>query len=96
MTFAFPAFHETIVSGVHTPASVAAAMRRSGWARVQEQKESVTCRVGFSAWSFGETITASFASGRLALRSSCILPTQCIDWGKNRRNILHLLDVLGT
>lgn len=87
MTIAFPAFHQTLLPGAHTPAAVAAAMQRAGWTLVQQNEDRITGKVGLNLWSFGETVTATLADGRVTLRSACVLPTQCFDWGKNRRNV---------
>ena len=55
----------------------------------------VKSQVGFNLWSFGETVTATPAAGYLLLRSTCVMPTQCLDWGKNRRNVEALQAALG-
>ncbi len=94
MTFAFPAYHETTVPGFKTAEAIEAGMRKAGWREVQRQGSTITCKVGFNLWSFGETMAITLAPTHAVLRSTCILPTQCVDWGKNRRNVQKLLAVL--
>jgi hypothetical protein len=46
-------------------------------------------------WSWGEKIIVTFAAGNsLVVRSEYSLPTQCIDWGKNRSHVRKFLDTL--
>ena len=94
MTFAFPAFHEATVAKAHTAESIEAAMRRVGWNSIQQTTEGVSCAVPLTIWSFGERVLVTREEGRIVLRSSCVLPTQCMDWGKNRRNIQSLVAAL--
>lgn len=94
MTFAFPAFHEHILSGAHTAEAVEAAMRKAGWQDIRHQGSTVIGKVGLNIFSFGETVAITLAPGHAVFRSACRLPTQCLDWGKNRRNIDKLLAAL--
>lgn len=94
MTFAFPAFHEEILERDHTSDNIEAAMRRNGWKGIQKTATGIRCAVSFNLWSFGETIEVTCEDRRTVLRSNCILPTQCMDWGKNRRNITNLVAAL--
>lgn len=95
MTFAFPAFHETRMAGAFDVAAVEAAMRQLRWSEIRREYGSVIGKVGFNLWSFGETVTATLAPDHVVLRSTCMLPTQCFDWGKNRRNVEALRVALG-
>ncbi len=47
-----------------------------------------------SFWSWGEKITVTVDHGEVHVRSHCALPTQCIDWGKNQRNVDQLLGAI--
>lgn len=50
---------------------------------------------GVSLMSWGETMTiAPLAPNILRVRSECGMPTQCIDWGKNEKNVRKLVQVL--
>jgi hypothetical protein len=95
MTFSFPAFHEQILPGAHTAEAVEAAMRKAGWQDIRHHGGTVICKIGLNIFSFGETMAITLAPGHAVLRSTCILATQCLDWGKNRRNIDKLVSVLG-
>ena len=95
MSFAFPAFHEARLPGMLGATAVEAAMQRLGWSDIRRDAGAVTGKVSFNLWSFGETVTATPAAGYLLLRSTCVMPTQCLDWGKNRRNVEALQAALG-
>ena len=95
MSFAFPAFHEARLPGMLGATAVEAAMQRLGWSDIRRDAGAVTGKVGFNLWSFGETVTVTQARDHLMLRSACVMPTQCFDWGKNRRNVEALRTALG-
>ncbi len=95
MSFAFPAFHEARLPGMFSAAVVEVAMQRLGWSDVRRDAGVVTGKVGFNLWSFGETVAVTVAPDHVLLRSACVMPTQCIDWGKNRRNVEALRAALG-
>ena len=94
MTFAFPAFHEMVLERAHTVESIEAAMRRSGWNRIEQTPTGMRGAVPFNVWSFGEKVEVTCDGSRTVLRSSCVWPTQCLDWGKNRRNLEKLAAAL--
>lgn len=94
MTFAFPAFHEMVLERAHTVESIEAAMRRSGWNSIQQTPTGASCAVSFNIWSFGEKVEVTCDASHTVLRSSCVWPTQCLDWGKNRRNLEMLVAAL--
>ena len=95
MSFAFPAFHEARLPGAFDAEAVETAMRRLGWGSIRRDGSSVACKVALNLWSFGETVAVTVAPDHVLLRSACVMPTQCIDWGKNRRNDEALRAALG-
>jgi hypothetical protein len=58
----------------------------------------IRATASLSFWSFGETIEVhigSFGTSTIVDASStCVLPTQILDWGKNRKNVRRLFDQL--
>jgi hypothetical protein len=63
--------------------------------KVREQTEDhLTLRVGFNFWSFGERISVAIekldSDSIVDITSTCRLPTQFIDYGKNKRNVRRL------
>ena len=48
--------------------------------------------------SWGENVLATIGYGPrgavVTLRSECLMPTQVIDWGKNRQNVERIVEVL--
>src|SRR6516225_1107665 len=51
--------------------------------------------VGVNYWSWGERISVEIeGEGTVWIESKCRLPTQCIDWGKNQRNVDAFLELV--
>lgn len=97
MTFGFPAYHtEHYVPG---PAGggdlrglVMEALTALAWAVKAETPRDITASTSLSLSSWGERVEIVFANdGSLTVTSKCALPTQCIDWGKNKRNVAKFI-----
>lgn len=76
--------------------TLTSALEQCGF-RVQHAGEtSIRARATLNLWSFGETIDVligSFGTDTIVdITSSCVLPTQILDWGKNRKNVRRLFD----
>lgn len=55
----------------------------------------VIAKISVNIFSWGEKLTVSRAAdGTLMARSEGVLPTQCIDWGKNERNVKRFFEEL--
>lgn len=54
--------------------------------------------VGWRSW--GENVSATVGFGPqgavVTLRSECAMPTQLVDWGKNRKNVERIVEALRT
>jgi hypothetical protein len=62
-----------------------------GW-RTDKSYQGFAVRVPWSFWSWGERFLIHVsARSTIEVRSECLLPTQCIDWGKNRANVERFL-----
>jgi len=98
MAFGFPAYHE-----LEMPLPYAITdewMRRAGAAAGLGQLLAVQTPRGY-AWrgqvtmslsSWGEEVTlTALDPQRLLVRSECALPTQCIDWGRNEKNVRRVV-----
>jgi hypothetical protein len=68
------------------------ALESLGWSVSENLGRTISARVGISFWSWGERITVTFLrEGSLRVTSSCASPTQCFDWGKNKKNVIMLI-----
>lgn len=69
--------------------TVARTLSALGWTAYGHWSGSrFVAAVGVSFWSWGEKITVDIdGESTIWVESKCRLPTQCIDWGKNRRNV---------
>lgn len=102
MAFGFPAHHE---EEIETPRDIsrgwiAHVCGLLGWGFRGEHadpKAGVCWRMAESlSWAaWGTNISAwPLGARRLRVRSECALVTQCIDWGRNRRNVQALREIL--
>ncbi len=92
MSFGFPAFHVEEVAVMASNSDIRAichwALGNLGWKISQEFNTGIHASTSLSLSSWTEKIEIDFlAPDRLKIRSACALPTQCFDWGKNRKNI---------
>jgi hypothetical protein len=72
--------------------AVAAALSTLGWRPHANPSEHFAAETPANFWSWGENINVGIDSdGTVWVESSCKLPTQCLDWGKNRRNVTAFL-----
>src|SRR5262249_2621791 len=97
MAFGFPAYHCEQAAGPSDPSdsreAVYLALESLNWSIREELPRKITASTGVNVWSWGEKITITFVAGNsLVVRNECTLPTQCIDWGKNKSNVRKFLD----
>jgi hypothetical protein len=69
--------------------AVARALNATGWTAYGNWSgQRFVAEVGISFWSWGEKISIEIdPGGAVWIESRCRLPTQCLDWGKNQRNV---------
>lgn len=102
MAFGFPAYHE---EEVQTPQPVtyewiAHACRVAGFSPPSggaQEARGWTWRAStdFSLASYGEAVAiTALGPQHLHVRSECGMPTQCIDWGKNKKNVTTFVSAL--
>lgn len=99
MTFSFPAYHTEEIEVEMKPAelrrAVCEALESLGWSISKRSKEAISASTGINLLSWGEQILIEFGDdGSVSITSKCSLPTQCFDWGKNKSNVLKLIDEL--
>jgi hypothetical protein len=94
MAFGFPAYHEDTRQYPASQAELSQALRQSlsqlRWKHVTYASADFWS-VPESLASFGERVYVKLnADGCVTARSECIWPLQCLDHGKNRRNVRRL------
>lgn len=99
MSFGFPAYHESSkaynVEAYELRKMIETVLAEFGWRLEIDTISNITALVPISGSSWGEKLIISFGeNGVLNVRSEGLLPMQCIDWGKNRRNVVRFLDRL--
>jgi hypothetical protein len=92
VAIAFPAYHKERFSTVADVADlrdvVLDTIEALGWRVNEDWDNPIVAHVGFSFWSFGERVEIRICRDRsLAITSTCVMPTQCFDWGKNEWNV---------
>lgn len=70
------------------------AFSAEGWEIERDEPDGMTARTKPSWRSWGEVVKVKFEDGGATVSSECSLPTQAIDYGKNRINLQKLVDTL--
>lgn len=97
MTFGFPAHHtERYCAGTEKSADLRAAVRATlralAWGIEEEAGDRIIASTSVNFRSWGERISLDFLpDNSISVTSKCALPTQCIDWGKNKDNIVKFM-----
>ena len=99
MAFGFPAYavgSRSFNLEKHlTVSAITNALETLNWRCETVSSNQVVAKVGVNLFSWGERLTVLLAEdGTVTARSEGVLPTQCIDWGKNERNIKKFFDEL--
>jgi hypothetical protein len=98
MAFGFPAYHEEDVqlSAPMTPHTIPAVFHRLGWSGSANQDgRSWRAVSGMNLASWGEEIQITWvAEAVIRVRSNCSMPTQCLDWGRNKKNVMAFKQAL--
>jgi hypothetical protein len=99
MAFGFPAYAEAVecydgCSRGELLDALDDALEALNWRADYLGLSSLTARVRMNYWSWGERLTIAVSDEILHVRSECVLPTQCLDWGKNQRNVEQLFLLL--
>jgi hypothetical protein len=92
MAFGFPAYsvgsQKYNLSRPDLTSVVGESMDRLGWRYERPSPNMFVARNTVNPWSWGEKIAVEISDeGVLTAKSECLLVTQCLDWGKNRRNV---------
>ena len=98
MTFGFPAYyteHFETDASVDLRTAVRETFASLSWNVKEETAISISAATSLGVRSFGETVEVHFISpNSISVKSQCALPTQCIDWGKNKANVSAFLAAL--
>lgn len=63
---------------------------------IDENSGIIHAKSKLSFWSWIEKIDIKIGdNGSVSMKSECSLPTQIIDWGKNKRNVKKFFNALG-
>ena len=93
MAFGFPASYEAQIELIDLGTDkdrlidqIATTLKSIGGFDVKVRQNSVSCKMDFSVWSWGESVTVSLDPlGQIGFKSKS---RQIYDWGKNRFNLL--------
>lgn len=94
MSFGFPAYHkETIVLEQNLEFDAVFQALKStitalSWTLAHTTEDKIYAKAKINWLSWGEDISIRIAQDKsIVIESKCILPTQCIDLGKNKKNV---------
>jgi hypothetical protein len=98
MAFGFPAYHTERYSASADKSpdlrvTVRATLTALSWSIREEASDQIVASTGVNIRSWGEKILINFLPDKsISVTSKCALPTQCLDWGKNKANIQKFMD----
>ena len=92
MTFGFPAYHTEQYSIGTTVPDLPSVVRETfgalSWAVREETPDGIVGSTSMNLRSWGEKVLIDFLpDNSISITSKCALPTQCMDWGKNKKNV---------
>ena len=92
MAFGFPAYHTECYSLTNPIPDIRNAVRETLgallWSIRDEAQDQIIASTGTGIRSWGERVFIDFLpDNAISVTSRCCMPTQCVDWGKNRTNI---------
>lgn len=92
MTFGFPARfkrdRKLDLREHEITLAVGLALDALGWLHERPSAGRFVARVPPTLYSWGEVMEVEISAGSgVRAESRCSLPTQCFDWGKNRKNV---------
>ena len=97
MTFGFPAYHtERYCAATGESADLRVAVRATlnalSWSIMEETSGRIIASTSVNIRSWGENILVSFLpDNSISVTSKCASPTQCVDWGKNKANVVKFM-----
>ena len=98
MAFGFPAYHTERYSAAADKSAdlrvaVRATLKALSWTTREDAGEQIVASTGVNIRSWGEKMLINFLPDRsISVTSKCALPTQCLDWGKNKANVRKFMD----
>jgi hypothetical protein len=100
MAFGFPASAEATRVLRLPQGELAQAVRNAlaalGWCYREISPAVFEAKTGVNLWSWGESVRIVICpDGAVQAVSQCSFLLQCIDWGKNQRNLDRLFSQLG-
>ena len=100
MAFGFPAYHTERYPPAASPDAALDAVRDAlnalGWSIHDERSDRIVASTCMNLRSWGEKILISLREDNsISVTSKCALPTQCLDWGKNKDNVTQFMMKMG-
>jgi hypothetical protein len=98
MAFGFPAKHQEVFSWDHDEEMlfdmVERSLERLQWNLTNQKGDMIYAKTPTGSVTLGERIIIQVAQPRVAIRSECFIPTQILDFGKNKRNTEDFFDMM--
>lgn len=99
MTFGFPAYavdqRQFGLEGRRMTDAIMNALAALNWRCESVSHDEIVAKISVNIFSWGERLRVRVEEdGTVTARSEGVVPTQCIDWGKNRRNVAQFFEQL--
>lgn len=92
MSLGFPAYHTERYAARDTTFDLRNAVKETlnalSWPLTESTSDAFIASTNMNARSCGEKVVISFLlENSVSVTSKCAMPTQCLDWGKNKANV---------
>ena len=96
MAFGFPAYHENILDNKvnYSISDLVKLLKNTKFLIISNDDNIVFIKSKINVWSWGEKIEIKLHDNLITIKSNCSFPFQCIDWGKNKENVVQLITIL--
>jgi hypothetical protein len=95
MSFGFPSYYSKkypIKNNSDLKPIIIECLELLSWKIKSITPNEIIAKSDINFWTWGETIEIQIGNSFIELTSRCSFPMQCFDWGKNKINVLKLIE----
>lgn len=98
MAIGFPAKHQEVFEWDHEEEFLWEMVEKSlealKWGITSQRGDMIYAKTPTGSVTLGERIIIQVAHPKVAIRSECFVPTQIVDFGKNKKNVAVFQEVM--
>ena len=95
MSFGFPAYHKEIIDNKanYSIIELVEFLKKSKVFVKIRDEETVYFKTKINFSSYGENVEIRLCDNLISINSKCSFPFQFVDWGKNKKNVIELVNL---